>query len=201
MAKSVGKIEEILQTANLDAAYYNDDLNDFRGEISTADRKGASALIAQIVRKIIEMPPQTNQLRDQLELSSVEIRKLRGSLEMIRRKAVTEGLTDVAGRKYFDIMLSEMTDKATKVGGSVCLLLLDVNNFKAFNDSHGYQTSDQVLRLVAGTLKEGVKGHDVLARYGGEEFAIIPFGIGLEDALNVGDGIRDLVVQRRITRK
>jgi len=46
-----------------------------------------------------------------------------------------------------------------------------------------------------------VKGHDVLARYGGEEFAIIPFGIGLEDALNVGDGIRDLVVQRRITRK
>jgi len=147
------------------------------------------------------MPPQTNQLRDQLELSSVEIRKLRGSLEMIRRKAVTEGLTNVAGRKYFDIMLSEMTDKATKVGGSVCLLLLDVNNFKAFNDSHGYQTSDQVLRLVAGTLKEGVKGHDVLARYGGEEFAIIPFGIGLEDALNVGDGIRDLVVQRRITRK
>jgi len=110
MAKSVGKIEEILQTANLDAAYYNDDLNDFRGEISTADRKGASALIAQIVRKIIEMPPQTNQLRDQLELSSVEIRKLRGSLEMIRRKAVTEGLTNVAGRKYFDIMLSEMTD-------------------------------------------------------------------------------------------
>jgi PleD family two-component response regulator len=56
------------------------------------------------------MPPQTNQLRDQLELSSVEIRKLRGSLEMIRRKAVTEGLTNVAGRKYFDIMLSEMTD-------------------------------------------------------------------------------------------
>ena len=79
--------------------------------------------------------------------------------------------------------------------------MFDVNNYKACNDSHGYQSSDQVLWLVAGTLKEGVKGHDVLARYGGEEFAIIPFGIGLEDALNVGDGIRDLVVQRRITRK
>lgn len=46
MAKSVGKIEEILQTANLDAAYCNDDLNDFSGKISTADRKGAPALIA-----------------------------------------------------------------------------------------------------------------------------------------------------------
>ena len=80
-------------------------------------------------------------------------------------------------------------------------MLFDVDYFKAFNDAHGHPMGDQVLRLVARTLQESVKGRDVVARYGGEEFAVILAGARLADAVKVGEGIRATVAKRRIVRK
>jgi diguanylate cyclase len=126
---------------------------------------------------------------------------LREDLETVRNEAITDGLTGVGNRKFFDIMLRKFADDAAKTGQPVCLLLYDVDHFKAFNDKHGHQIGDQVLRLVARTLKEAVKGGDIVARYGGEEFAIILPKTALNDALTVADQVRSLVSQRRLVRK
>ncbi len=201
MAKSVGKVVEVLQTANTDTTAYNNALTDFSAKIVADGGIGAPVLIAQLLQKTYETQEQNGRLRDELELSCREIDKLRENLEIVRHEAATDGLTNVGNRKYFDVKLSEMTDKAMKIGDPLCLLMFDVDHFKAFNDAHGHQTGDQVLRLVARTLKESVKGRDVVARYGGEEFAVILSGIGLQDAIKIGDGIRKLVAQRRIIRK
>ena len=201
IAVSVGKIEEMLQTANVGADAYSNALEAFSGAISLDDGKEVQALIAKMMQQTQEMQQQNNMLRDQLAHSSDEVKELRGNLESVKREAMTDVLTDIGNRKYFDIKLRELADKAMTEGEPVSLLLFDVDNFKDFNDSHGHQLGDQVLRLVARTLKESVKGRDVVARYGGAEFAVVLSGAGLEDAMKVGDGIRALVAKRRIIRK
>ena len=201
IAVSVGKIEEMLQTANVGADAYSNALEAFSGAISLDDGKEVQALIAKMMQQTQEMQQQNNMLRDQLAHSSDEVKELRGNLESVKREAMTDVLTDIGNRKYFDIKLRELADKAMTEGEPVSLLLFDVDNFKDFNDSHGHQLGDQVLRLVARTLKESVKGRDVVARYGGEEFAVVLSGAGLEDAMKVGDGTRALVAKRRIIRK
>ena len=83
----------------------------------------------------------------------------------------------------------------------LCLLMLDIDRFKRFNDKFGHQTGDQVLRLVARTIKEGVKGKDVTARYGGEEFAVILGATDLNNAVKVGEAICQQVATKRIINR
>ena len=185
MEASVDKIDEVLQIANLDAAAYSDALKSFSNGISLDDNEEAAALIAQMIQQTQEMQQQNQKLRAQLEESSVEVKALHGNLETVRREATTDELTKVGNRKYFDLKLREAAEKAKSNGETVSLLLFDVDHFKFFNDTHGHQTGDQVLRLVARALKEGVKGRDVVARYGGEEFAVILLGADLQNAVKV----------------
>lgn len=201
MVESAGRMEQVLQTANVGANAYSDALAEFSGKILAEGGDEGQALIARMLRQTQEMQAQNDLLREQLEQSSSEIRTLRGNLESVKKEATTDALTEIGNRKLFDIKLREMAENSVETGEEVSLLLFDIDHFKAFNDTHGHQVGDQVLRLVARTLKDGVKGRDVVARYGGEEFAIILSGAGKRDAVRIADQIRNSVAQRRLVRK
>lgn len=201
MVASVGRVEAVLNCANQDASAYNQALADFGGEISQGSSDEMKALVARMTQPTMDMQRQNNVLRAQLENSSDEIEKLRCNLEEVQNDAMTDGLTRVGNRKCFDLRLSQMAEEALRDRQGLCLMLFDVDYFKAFNDAHGHPMGDQVLRLVARTLQESVKGRDVVARYGGEEFAVILAGARLADAVKVGEGIRETVAKRRIVRK
>jgi diguanylate cyclase len=79
--------------------------------------------------------------------------------------------------------------------------MTDIDHFKNFNDTWGHLTGDQVLRLVAMSLKQNVKGQDVAARYGGEEFAVILPNTVLRAALTVGDHIRRAVMSKELMKR
>ena len=79
--------------------------------------------------------------------------------------------------------------------------MLDIDYFKKFNDTYGHQVGDQVLKLVASTLKTGVKGGDIVARYGGEEFAIILPKTTKENAFTVAEHVRDSVSSKDIINR
>ena len=79
--------------------------------------------------------------------------------------------------------------------------MLDIDHFKRFNDTYGHQIGDQVIKLVARTLVQTLKGRDNPARYGGEEFGIILPRTSLEDAGRVGEKIRTTLSNCRLTRK
>jgi diguanylate cyclase len=79
--------------------------------------------------------------------------------------------------------------------------MVDIDNFKKFNDTWGHQTGDQVLRLVAGCMSENVKGRDTVARFGGEEFAIILRRTSLENATKLADQIRSYVQSKKLVKK
>ncbi len=80
-------------------------------------------------------------------------------------------------------------------------MLLDIDHFKRFNDTWGHQTGDQVLRLVAMTLKSNIKGKDIAARYGGEEFAAVLPETDLEGATIVADNIRKAVQAKELLKR
>lgn len=100
--------------------------------------------------------------------------KVRNLTAELRRMATHDGLTGVANRRAFDEQLDRACRVALRTGAPVSLLMLDVDAFKAYNDSFGHQAGDDVLRRIGGVLKTiSQRPQDIAARYGGEEFAVL----------------------------
>lgn len=87
--------------------------------------------------------------------------------------AVTDGLTGLYVRRYFDLRMDEEFDQAQRYGRPFSLLLFDIDHFKKFNDTHGHQTGDAVLRQFAQVIRENTRKSDICCRYGGEEMTVV----------------------------
>jgi diguanylate cyclase (GGDEF)-like protein len=113
--------------------------------------------------------------------------------QQMQQQALTDGLTGCFNRRFFEIQLERDLHLATRMRQPVSLILLDIDHFKRVNDSHGHDAGDAALRLLAGALREEVRGVDTAARYGGEEFAIILPQAGPEGALVVAERLRSRI--------
>jgi len=144
---------------------------------------------------------QNRRLEEQLDKSSEFMEELQRDLENVRREALTDGLTGLANRKFFDSEIKRIAQESVERGSSFSLLMVDIDHFKSFNDNFGHQIGDQVLRLVARTLTDGVKGRDIATRYGGEEFAIILPDTPLHAGVLVGDSLRKAVATKDVINR
>ncbi|CCD89470.1 GGDEF domain-containing protein [Bradyrhizobium sp. ORS 285] len=204
-ARVVGEIDDLMgmltdalgRTASYDAS------------LAGADRMLASATSREQLVDIIEalahstkQMRETNQvLEERLSLSKDEISGLQQSLEAIRAESLTDPLTGLGNRKYFDRMIETTVQTGLATSQPLSLLMFDIDHFKSFNDSYGHLTGDQVLRLVGMTLKHAIKGQDIAARYGGEEFAVVLPNTSLRQALTVADQIRRAVTAKELKKK
>jgi diguanylate cyclase len=137
------------------------------------------------------------QALEQLFTASVaRIDYLKVKLAEAQHEATRDALTGLANRRMFDAALARAIRHAQVEGGKLALMMLDIDHFKQFNDTHGHLLGDGALRLVASVLTSHIKGRDTAARYGGEEFAIILPGADLAGAVSLGDQIR-LALERR----
>ncbi|MBC7906729.1 MAG: diguanylate cyclase, partial [Rhodospirillaceae bacterium] len=199
---AVARVMDYLVTANQGAVHYGEALQNFSGEL---EGNAAAAELGALVRSILDetkvMVEVNRQLEERLETSSTEIARLREDLDQLKREATTDALTGLANRKLFDVALREAALEAEEERKFVSLLMIDIDFFKQFNDSHGHMLGDQVLKLVARTISDSVKGKDTAARYGGEEFAIILPGTKLKDAVQVAEDIRRLVASRKVLNR
>ncbi|MBO9542490.1 sensor domain-containing diguanylate cyclase [bacterium] len=111
-------------------------------------------------------------------------------VEKVERQAITDGLTGVYNRRYFnDRLLSEM-QRSQRYGHQLSLIIMDIDFFKMANDVLGHLGGDTVLKQLATLLKDKVRKVDIVARYGGEEFAIILPETGYDSGLHVAERIR-----------
>lgn len=101
-----------------------------------------------------------------------------------------DALTHVANRRSFDIELQKELDELEYNGTPFCLVFVDIDFFKRFNDTYGHQAGDQVLHDVARSLESTVRNSDVVFRYGGEEFAVLMPRLKIADGLNVCERVR-----------
>lgn len=165
------------------------------------DPNELKSVLNDVISDTRDMVSQNQKLEEQLSQSSHVMEQLQRDLETVRREALTDGLTGIANRKAFDAEIERIDSEVRKVGSIYSLLMLDIDHFKSFNDNYGHQVGDQVLRLVAKALTDGIKGRDVAARYGGEEFGIILPDTGLQAAVTVGNALRKAVASKDIVNR
>lgn len=157
--------------------------------------------LESLLERTGDMLEKNRILEDELERSTQIMQELQRDLEMVRKQALTDGLTNLANRKAFDAEIMRVSEDALRNEENFCVILMDIDHFKSFNDNFGHQVGDQVLRLVARTLIDGVKGRDMAARYGGEEFAILLPQTGLTGGMKVADSIRTIVQGKELVNR
>jgi diguanylate cyclase (GGDEF)-like protein len=111
-------------------------------------------------------------------------------LEEVQRMAETDPLTGLANRRTFDKVLERELSRARRGRGELSLVMIDLDHFKAFNDAHGHQAGDELLRQVARALVGSARDYDTVARYGGEEFAVILPATSWEDSTSAATRLR-----------
>ncbi len=182
---------------------YGDTLTDWARRLGDQPTLGGLVqAIAAITAETTRASERNRLLEQQLSASGARIARLRQSLAEVRQEATTDALTGLANRRAFDVrMKRSMAQLRSEPGTPLSLLLIDVDHFKTFNDTHGHRVGDLVLRLVARLLADNVKGRDTVARYGGEEFAILLAGADLRAASVVARQIgKTLSGKRLVTR-
>jgi len=143
----------------------------------------------------IRQTARNKQSRDMDKLASLseQVQVLHHQLEEARRESERDGLTGIYNRKAFDEYLSGLVEKNTVVKQPFALLMLDIDNFKAINDTHGHQVGDRVILAVVNKCRQHIRSEDYLARYGGEEFAAVLPGASLKNAWKKADLIRSAI--------
>lgn len=146
------------------------------------------------------------------ELSSMEMERLavlanQASLSLqnallhgeLERLSVTDRLTELYNHGYFEQRLEEEFHRSARFGHPMSLIMLDIDDFKAFNDTYGHPQGDVVLRAVSAIIQENLRDMDLAARYGGEEFVIVLPETDIEGALAVAERIRADAAARQFT--
>lgn len=115
---------------------------------------------------------------------------LEESAQTLELLAMSDGLTGIHNRRFFDSQLEIQEKIARRNGTALTLILVDVDHFKAFNTHYGHPGGDGVLRAVAHSLNQSfTRSSDFVARYGGEEFAILSVGLSVENAARFADAL------------
>jgi diguanylate cyclase len=202
LGKQLRDAMRILDEAGAGTQAYGKALRSAVGQLAgDGGLKTVREVIASLVAETQVMTDRTRALEVRLDGASKEIDKLRQTLDRARRETMTDALTEIGNRKLFDLKLREEAMHAMETGEAMSLLMTDIDHFKKFNDTHGHQMGDQVLRLVARTLTENLKGRDTSTRYGGEEFAIILPGTAIGPAAVVAEQLRQRVATRHLVRR
>ncbi|MDP6788466.1 MAG: GGDEF domain-containing protein [Rhodospirillales bacterium] len=200
--QELNEILKRLGTAGDDAAQYGRTLDTFAEQVAGADDGEAlGTVLSDIVTATRAMERQNNDLEQQLATSSSEISSLREDLEDVRREAITDAMTGIFNRRFFDIRLREEATAAEENGRDLCLLMIDIDNFKNFNDTFGHLIGDLILKLLANMLTDTIKGRDTASRYGGEEFAVILPETSLQNAFKVAETIQNRIKEKELKNR
>ncbi len=185
------------------------------GEISIIDHKPSSAFVKaaedsqvllieeKIMRQLINDSHAIaiNLIRilsQRLRKGNLVIQQITGLLSEQKHHAVIDPLTGFYNRRWLDHKLHRIMQRCDKEQKPLTVMMIDIDNFKIYNDSNGHLAGDIALRTVAEAIRENLRPEDMVARYGGEElFALLP-GIDLDSAMIVAERLRIAVKQTPI---
>lgn len=197
-----GQLGDILST--MDAAigtsnWYGAELALIDEQLGRLTKTEALRAIIQVLAQATAHVEEQNQaFEERLKAARAEIELLRSGLQAIYTESRSDPLTRLVNRRCFDQALQAAVSHAQATGEPLSLLMCDVDHFKAVNDAYGHPIGDDVLRLIASTVKRLVRAQDTAARYGGEEFAVILPDAALPEATNIAKRICEAVADREI---
>jgi diguanylate cyclase len=207
MAAEIAQVLATIDTAAGSATSYSANLADASEKLQGAgddlggDGIALRALIERLIAGAKDVESSNKTLEARLSASREEIAQLQKNLAAARTESLTDPLTTLANRKCFDGEIGRAIADAKARCEPLALLMCDIDHFKTFNDRFGHLTGDQVLRLVAVSLKQIVRGQSIVARYGGEEFVIALPKTPLDSAIAVADQIRRAVMSKELMKR
>jgi diguanylate cyclase len=172
------------------------------GQPQGADN-GLRAVVDNLSTATRAVQTEHHSLDRRLAESAREVARLKEDLDVVRKDASTDALTNLANRRAFDTQLRLACDDEGERPSTqtIAVALLDVDNFKRFNDTWGHQTGDQVLRFVASVIGRIAAPPRFPARYGGEEFTILYLGESTRQIEHSLAKIREAVAARILRRR
>jgi diguanylate cyclase len=158
-------------------------------------------LIECLMDELAKAAARAAKLEINLGETSRELDAIRESLNKAEQRANTDTLTGLPNRRALEEFLRASQTAAMETGEPLSVLLIDIDRFKKFNDNFGHGVGDQVLRLMAKALRDGVNEKDLPARYGGEELIAVLPGTELTACEAIAERIRRSVAECQITRR
>ena len=201
VCRLLADVVQIVIDTGLDLGKYSHLLQSCSARLESSDD-------LQSIRKLVDtlksdtgvMAESSRQTAGALKARADEIDVLRAELDRVRQEAVRDPLTGLANRRAFDERLAESLDESLQQLKKICLLMVDIDNFKKINDDHGHQIGDKILQYVASVLKKNFKGKDLVARFGGDEFAVIIENAPIAGVQKVAETIREQVCESTLKR-
>jgi diguanylate cyclase len=165
------------------------------------DQESIRAIADALINSLRAVEVRHVAMEQRLSAAKREMESLQQSLATTTIEATRDTVSGLANRRGFDGAIEQACERASGDLRPFCLLMLDIDHFKSFNDRFGHLMGDSVLSLVGVTLKQSIKGQDIAARYGGEEFAVILLDTTLRNAAVVADQIREKIMGRVIKKR
>ncbi|HEU5046594.1 MAG TPA: diguanylate cyclase [Rickettsiales bacterium] len=199
----LGEIMEVIKKFSSDTENYNTQIDSHVTALSKKITDPAlKEMAAEIINRAVAIRDSGSELSSKLEESKREVAVLKTNLERVTYESHRDFLTGVGNRKALEKRLEELTRWSRENNNAdLCLLMIDIDHFKSFNDKFGHLIGDEVLKKVGQALVDTVKGKDFVGRYGGEEFAILLPSTPLAGALVVGENIRKNIEETILQRK
>jgi diguanylate cyclase (GGDEF)-like protein len=157
------------------------------GVLNVTDKAGGGAYDELDLNLLDMIAPQMALALDRVEWHS--------KATQFQLLSITDPLTGLVNRRYLEERLQEELERSKRHRFAMSFMMVDIDDFKAYNDAHGHQAGDLALEMTAQCLKTALRSADVAARYGGEEFSILLPQTGLDEGRAIGERIR-----RRIER-
>ncbi|MBL0009830.1 MAG: diguanylate cyclase [Nitrosomonas sp.] len=196
----ITNIEELTDTTG----EYHNKLEQYSEKISsTDDIKELNQLLVLIMEETSQMQKSTSNYRNEflaaraeVSLAQNKINQLETELLEMGEKVHEDHLTGILNRRGLDNAFERETSRSMRHQIPVCYALLDIDNFKMLNDTHGHKVGDDALVYLVESIKDTTRPEDVVSRYGGEEFVILLPNTTLEEAVHILSRIR-----RNLTKK
>lgn len=174
---------------------------DFGYVLTNDDKIGAFPLFTEdeitgciVARSMIEkLSKRDIDYLEQLTRQAAATINRANTYSTILQYATLDALTNLNNRRQFETRLSQEIAIAKRQNNPLCAMMVDIDFFKGVNDTHGHAAGDEVLRTVAGIIKEHLRESDIPSRYGGEEFAVLLPFTKLDEAKIVGERLRKAV--------
>lgn len=184
-----------------DYAQVLDECLDALNDISDADHTALplESIIRTLALKTASINDNTRRFQQQIDAAQSEIESLKQELQQTRQDARIDALTGLYNRRVFDAELEQLICAGAPTG--LCLLMIDIDHFKHFNDSYGHLMGDKVLQHIGQLLQECCAEPRIPVRLGGEEFAVILPGTRRQEAEDMAESLRKRVEAIRIRQR
>lgn len=190
LTDEVGQVVKMISAAVSSVERYDERLQESTAAagnaVTDADLK---RVIEGLISATKSIERENSSLKEQLDASKSRSEQLKHEIEAVRLQSLTDALTQIGNRQYFDSILAHEMARANESDAPLTLLMVDIDHFKRINDDFGHQMGDDVLRLVAARLKSSVRDGEI-ARYGGEEFGVVLYNKSIQIGRLIAERIR-----------